>query len=694
MRIIDTSIALSLTLVLALAATLGVAAPDATRPAGKDWPTVGGDLGNTRYSSLSRINVSNIKRLGGAWLKEFDTPTRTTPVVAGGLLYTNDATTIYALNPQSGATVWEYKPEGTTPARGGVALGEGYVFCGLSDTHVVALDQKTGKLIWTGYIGNAVPEMARAGRHVYFGPNSPTLDQNIGAIANAPTYVNGVVTSGVTGGDGGVRGKISGLDARTGRLLWNFYVIPTPGEPGSETWPAERDALQRGGGAVWTVGAADRDLGLVFYGTGNAVPQNGGETRPGDNLYTASLVALDVKTGKLKWHFQLTHHDLWEMDVSTPVVLYQAHIDGKVRKAIAVMRPDGYLFVLDRETGKPLFPVEERPVKQDIRQRTSQTQPFPVGAERFGPECADPATIPEGFIGGCYFDPLYFDRQNVETPNTNVRQAPMSYDPKTGYFYVMGTVFPLWYRRVEDPYNFVLSRPPGSKEYGMYAAIDSRTNKIVWQQHSPWGLATGSGALTTAGGLLFHMRGDGTLIANNSATGGELWQFQTGFIGTPGTISHTSEVPLATYEAGGEQYVAAPLGRGLWSFKLGGTLAPRAPLPAPPTIFGFSGIVAQISDNGEIAIGGKVASDIFNPENEHYIDEFVFVPTRARIKVNQSLKWTNYGINARTIVSSDGSWTTGTIQPGQSVSVSIAKPGTYTYFSKEFPFARGELIVR
>jgi alcohol dehydrogenase (cytochrome c) len=146
----------------------------------------------------------------------------------------------------------------------------------------------------------------------HLGGSIPDFNSQIGSVANAPTYINDVVISGLTGGDGGAPGKISGLDAATGKLIWNFYVIPTPPAAGSETWPQDRDPSRTGGGAVWTQGAADPELGLIFYGTGNAVPVAGGEVRPGDNLYTASVVALDIRSGKLKWHYQLTHHDLWE----------------------------------------------------------------------------------------------------------------------------------------------------------------------------------------------------------------------------------------------------------------------------------------------------------------------------------------------------------------------------------------------
>jgi len=658
---------------------------------GTEWPAVGGDNTNARYSALARINTSNVRRLGGAWFKELQAPTRAPGVIVNGILFISDANSIYALNPANGDTIWAYKPDGAAPARGGVAAGEGLVFSGLSDTRLIALDQRSGRLVWSTYSGNAPVEASSEAKTVDFGGGVPKFNPKVGFIANAPTYVDGIVTSGITGGDGGTRGKIVGLSAKDGKHLWDFFVIPSPGEPGSETWPNSSDALNRGGGAVWSVGAADPDLDVVYYGTGNAAPANAGETRPGNNLYTASVVALDARTGKLKWHFQLTHHDIWEMDVSTPVILFTADRGLQQRKALAVMRADGYLFLLDRVTGTPISPVEERPVQQEVRQRTAPTQPFPLGADRFGPECADPKAMPAGFSAGCYFQPVYFDQQNKVFPLTNVRQAPMSYDPRSGYFYVMGVDFLYWYRRVSNPYVFALSHPPGSSEQGLYAAIDGASGKIVWQRKSPWGLETGSGALTTAGGLLFYTAGDGNVVASNSATGEILWQFQTGYVGSA-TLSNTSAVPLSTYEVGHEQFVLVPIATGLWGLKLNGQLPPKSTPRAPARTFGFTGIVNRLGEGDEIGIS-TVAGDTFDPDDEHYVDEFAFAPLRAKVKAGQEIKWTNYGLFTHTVVSSDGSWTTGELRPGQSILIKVDKPGVYTYFSTEFPFSKGQLFV-
>ena len=656
------------------------------------WSSVGGGLENGRYSSISEINTSNVSRLGGAWLRELKTWTRSPPVVTNGVLYINDAETVYAMNPRDGIILWEYTPGGVAPARGGLAVGEGLVFCALADTRVVALDAHSGRLVWTGYVGNAPPTAAGLGAQINWGESYPTFDSSIGFVNSAPTYMNGIVTVGLSGGDGGTRGKIAGLDAKTGKTLWSFYVIPGPGEPGSETWPEEGEALKRGGGAVWTQGAADARLGLVYYGTGNAVPVNAGESRSGNNLFTASVVALDAKTGKLRWHYQLTHHDLWEMDVGTPIVLYTAHLSGKERPALAAMRTDGYLFLLDRATGEPLFKVDEKPVKQDIRQRTSPTQPFPAGADRFGPSCVDPETAPPGFRHGCYFDPLYHDTPDLLSPYMTERQAPMSFNPITQMFYVMGTVSPSWQRRVENPFVTIVTNPPGATEYGIYGAIDSRTNKIVWQRRSPWGLNGGSGALTTAGGLLFHMEGDGTVQASDANTGKLLWEFQTGYLGMSGGASIAGGVPLTTFRVDGEQYVVAPMGKGLWAFKLHGQMTPKPALRPPSNSYGFTGVVQSISNDGaqEIAIGSMSGFG----ENEHFFDEYSFVPTRAQVKAGHSFKWTNYGVRPHTIVVADGSWTTGAILPGQSASIAISQPGTYVFYAREYPWARGQLIVR
>src|SRR6185436_17954728 len=170
----------------------------------------------------------------------------------------------------------------------------------------------------------------------------------------------------------------------TGKKAWEFFVVPGPEDAGHETWPPS-DSWKTGGGAIWLVGAADPDLGLVYFGTGNGVPQYAGDTRAGDNLYLCSVVALEIKTGKLRWHYQTIRHDIWEADIAESPVLFDTQIGGRARKGIAAMRTDGYLFMLDRETGKPLMQMEERKVRQDARSHTVASQPYPVGADGLQP---------------------------------------------------------------------------------------------------------------------------------------------------------------------------------------------------------------------------------------------------------------------------------------------------------------------
>ena len=248
----------------------------------------------------------------------------------------------------------------------------------------MAISQETGKLVWTSEHPKEIPSQG---------------------MATAPAYGNGVVVGVVSLGDNFLHGRAIGYDAKTGKFLWSFDVVPGPGEPGHETWPQDSDIWKYGGGAIWTTPSVDAELGLVYLPTGNAVPQYGGELRPGNNLYNNSVVALDLKTGKMRWYFQTVHHDIWEHDLSTPLVLYDTAVGGRTRKALAAMRTDGILFILDRETGKPLAPVEERPVRQDAFLKTSPTQPFTIGGDRVGPGCVEKDMIPPGFIAGCYFDP-------------------------------------------------------------------------------------------------------------------------------------------------------------------------------------------------------------------------------------------------------------------------------------------------
>ena len=556
---------------------------DYRKPAGKDFPLVGGDWANTRYSTLAKIDTSNVKTLKGGWMARLNSgfgppySQQATPIVKDGVMYISTGEQdIFALNAKTGAVIWEYRSTSDpatsdNKAKRGVTLGDGMVFgvemdirrppAGSSSTRaepvtrIIALDQKTGKVTWKHEIGEDVPKNLRK------------------YVTAPPLFYKGLVYMSISGGDGGLRGRLTAHDAKTGAEVWRWWAVPAPGEPGSDTW--EGDSWKSGGGAMWVQPALDADLGMLYVGTGNPWPDYNGSTRGGDNLFTDSVVALDAMTGKYAWHYQSVHHDLWDLDMPTPLILFDQVYNGQSRKAVAAHGKQGWVYILDRVTGKPLIGVEEKAVPQEPRQKTAKTQPAPLG-DPTAPQCAEPV---EGFERGCMFTPQWSDTK-IARPSASADWAPGAYDPTTGYLYFTTGV---------STRRFTItgrSSVVGTREYGLVTALDSRTNKQVWQEEVPYLAGFGSGVLATAGGLVFTGGSDGFFRAFNSRTGEELWRFQTGF---------GADAPAAAYEIDGEQYVAIAAGGSrdglkeakgdlVWSFKLGGKLNPLNGPPAPPPI--------------------------------------------------------------------------------------------------------------
>ena len=369
-------------LAVALAVPVTVLVQSSPEPSrGGGWSTVMGDLGN-RYSTLEQINLQNVSRLGAAWVSERLTPpanSRSMTVVRNGMMSLHCSAQRHEVERQDrpgrvavragggggrGGSA-SAPPAMGAPDREGVALGDGLVFIGTSDARVVALRDDTGELVWNRYVG----EDAR--------------DKGQG-IAGAPVYAGGIVSVGLSG-DNGWRGQVVGLDGKTGREVWRWFAVPAPGEPGSETWPKTAQ-WKFGGGALWLAGVADEEAGLVYYVTGNGVPQLSGEHREGNNLFICSIVALDMKTGKLKWHYQTIRHDIWEADMSISPVLFDAQVEGRTVKAIGAIRPDGYVFTFDRITGKPLTKIEERKVPQrSVSKDSSRRSRFPLAPKACSP---------------------------------------------------------------------------------------------------------------------------------------------------------------------------------------------------------------------------------------------------------------------------------------------------------------------
>ena len=667
-------------------------ADDGSRFGHTDWPFIGGNWANSRYSTLDQVNRNTVADLGAVWSLPFEggASTRATPVVKDGVLFIGSGTRLYARDAATGKEIWTVQPDEDAPvdleragigdilnagraipSPPGVGLGDGMVFVGLMDGRVAAFRQDTGELVWTTQIGYDPPRKGQA-------------------VSGAPIYVDGKVFTGLANGDWAFRGKVAALDAKTGDVLWNFWTIPGPGEPGYESWPQDgqyAEVWQQGGAGVWHVANADPELGLVYYVTGNAVPMFGGEARAGDNLYTASILAFDMETGDLRWHYQVVRHDLWDADIAIAPVLYDTEVDGQPVKGLAALRADGFLFLLDRATGEPIFPVEERPVPQDPYNNTAATQPFPVGAESVVPDCDfwRDRVAPPWVLECSTFTPPYVDRHNVVAPGVpipGVRVTPFSFSPDTGYFYAQGRGHVGRARRVStDPWFRGSARGYSTlpDAVGIIAAIDSRTNRIVWKYEVSPAVLGGSGPLTTAGGLLFRGSGDGNVEAYNSRTGERLWRFQTGVRGARG--------PAATYEVAGEQYVALAMGPELWAFKLGGTVSPEEAPPLGPTRRNPG------RATNEVQTTSLVQSAERGVGNRYAVDEHAFNPSQVRVPVGTIVTFINSGALTHTVSGTDGSWTAGTLIEAQSGYVSFDTAGTYTYRCEEHPWAMGQVFV-
>ena len=551
-----------------------------------DWPTNGGDLFNQRYSPLEQIDRDNVGRLKAVWrasLRGSGLDRRQSgqaqTIVYDGTLYTitgNDD--VFAISVATGAVLWEYRagldPAKVVPCCGwvsrGVGIGDGRIYAGQMDNRLVALDQRSGRVLWS--------------------VQSEELKPGAGGftITAAPLYYDGLVIVGYAGGELAIRGRVKAYDARTGKLRWIFYTIPAPGEPGHETWPADNDAWKYGGASIWQTPAVDPQLGLLYLSTDNPAPDLNGAVRAGDNLYTSSVLALDAKTGQYRWHYQETHHDIWDYGAPNPVVLFDATVDGQPRKGLVQLSKDGYAYILDRVTGKPLIGIEERAVMQNAAQRTSATQPIPTGDD-IVPHSIDVA--PEGYDlvnEGRTFTP--FDLEPVPyKPLAGVSWPPSSYDPQSNVLFVCANDAIGVAKRNPD----AVTPPQTIGEHylggsfarvdaarrGIVAALDVTTNRLLWRRQ--WSEGCSSGSVNTAGGLLFIGRSDGRLVAYDKRDGRVLWEFQTDApVSAPASVFEYKGVEYIAVLAAGTFYAGSIRGDGLWLFSLNGTMGPLPPLPA------------------------------------------------------------------------------------------------------------------
>jgi quinohemoprotein ethanol dehydrogenase len=558
-------------------------AAELATPAEGGWLTNGGTLSNQRYSPLAQVNRQNVKALKALWHVQLDSGkelrhnNQAQPLVHEGVVYiATGQNDVFAISVDTGKVLWEYRSglkDGDAFvcclwANRGVGMGDGRIYLGRLDSVLVALDQRTGKVLWQTKTGE------------------PKLGYSLTA---APLYYNGMVIIGTAGGDLGIRGWVRAFDARTGMEVWRFDTVPGPGEYGHDSWPADGDAWRYGGAPVWSTPAIDPELGLIYFSTGNPGPSLGGGARAGDNLFTASIVALDVATGKYRWHFQEVHHDIWDYDAPNPIILFEARYKGRVRKGLAQAGKTGWVYILDRTNGRPLLGIHETKVMQEPRQATSATQPVPVGDALVAQSIAIAPEDHELVNQGRIFTP-FAEQARIFAPLAAVNWPPSAYDPRTHWMYICASEGANGARM--DATQFA---PPtfsksfrggdyagaGAPTSGVYSALDLSTNRVVWQKRFNDGCRSGS--LVTAGGLVFLGRNDGRVIAMDSSNGERLWQFQTEAAVNSGvsTFMHKGQQMLVTYAGGG--FVSAKKGDGVWLFSLNGTMEELAPTRSAPS---------------------------------------------------------------------------------------------------------------
>jgi len=485
----------------------------------QNWLTYYGNYGAWSYSPLNQITRDNVKQLVPVWALSAGYPTNSSlraglesaPLVEDGVLYLEGMqNNVYAVDAATGQRLWSYVyhwPEQSIPggkgARG-IAIGEGLVFMGTQDSHVVALDAKTGKETWNVVMDDVFKCLC--------------------GITSAPLYVRGKVITGVAGGDGPFRGYIKAFDAKSGKLLWTFYTIPAPGEPGSETWVG--DSWKTGGVATWLQGSYDPDLNLLYWGTGNAYPDLSGKGRQGDNLYAASLIALDPDTGTLKWHFQETPHDVYDFDSAMEPVLFDSSEGGRMRKLVLHSSKNGFAYLIDRESGKFLkgFPY-------------AGTVNWTPGLDQNGKPID--AFVPENKPTNQLTCPGTAGARNFNHS---------AYSPRTGWWYTSSAE---WCSRIAPGPNLRAGRALNPDSPPHIAAFDPLTGKQQWIFATQY--VNNSSLLATGGDLIFGGDMDGDTFALDARNGKKLWSFNTG----ARIVS-----PPVSFSVNGRQFVAIGSGGG------------------------------------------------------------------------------------------------------------------------------------
>lgn len=496
-----------------------------------DWPTYHGTFSGNRHSPLDQINRGNVRALAPRWF--YPIPGQRmiegTPVVIDGIMYVTAVNRVTALDAETGREIWTYSQPRNTGLIGdaaiglnrGIAVRDDLVFTVTDHAHAIALNRSTGELVWD-------VEMADWRDHY-------------GAIA-APLAIGDLVYFGISGGDTGLRGFLDAYLAETGERAWRFWTIPAPGEPGSETW-GDPDVMEKGCGATWLTGSYDPELDVLYWPTGNPCPDLNGDRRPGDNLYTNSVLALAPRTGDLLWHFQFTPHDTHDWDAQEPLILVDEEFDGRPRKLLVQANRNGFLYVLDRQTGE--FLLGEPFVDQTWAERIDRT----------GRPIVKPGSDPT--VEGSVVCPPIRGATNWWSS---------AYSPVTRLFYVMVHEACMLYIKEDVPWQrgkswlggtFRLA--DGSPNQRHIRALDIQTGRTVWNYAQTGRSTTYSGVLSTEGGLVFFGEDSGAFAAVDAESGQPLWHFQA---------SQDWKASPMTYMVGGRQFITIASQLGFWSFAL------------------------------------------------------------------------------------------------------------------------------
>jgi alcohol dehydrogenase (cytochrome c) len=496
-----------------------------------DWPTYNGQIGGNRYSTIDHINRSSVARLAPAWVFTIPGSSRleVTPVVVGGIMYVTTANECYALDAGSGRRIWHFKRPRTKGLAGdaaaginrGVAVAGDRVFMATDHAHLVALDRFTGKPLWDTTMAD--------------------WRENYGATS-APLVVGDLVVSGTSGGDEGIRGFVAAFDQATGREVWRFWTVPRPGEPGSETWRGT--AIDHPCAATWLTGTYDAALDIVYWPTGNPCPDYDGRERLGDNLYSDAILALDARSGRLKWYFQFTPHDVWDWDAQQPPVLIDAAWRGQPRRLLLHANRNGFFYVLDRTSGALLL------AQAFV---TNLTWARAIGSD--GRPVLNPGQEPTPT--GTKVCPAVEGATNWFST---------AFSPATGLYYVQTlescsiyTQAPDTWRAGRSYYAGSTRQPRGERGQKFLRAIEIQSGAIAWELPQTGPANSWGGVLASAGGLVFFGEDSGALMAVDATTGEPLWQFQT---------NATWKASPMTYVFDGRQHIAVAAGPNILAFAL------------------------------------------------------------------------------------------------------------------------------